>query len=69
MSKALPRDSLQFNSGGPRDVEHLYTRKLLEQSFAELEILQLTEHDEALAEGTKHTGMAALIDLVARKPA
>jgi cyclopropane fatty-acyl-phospholipid synthase-like methyltransferase len=57
---------LQYGSGGPRDLDHLYTRELLERTFADWDILHLHEHDEMLAEGTKHVGMAALIDLIAR---
>jgi hypothetical protein len=34
-----------------------------------MEIVHLREHEEDLAEGTKHVGRSALIDLVARKPA
>jgi len=34
-----------------------------------MEILQLSEHDEHVSEGTGHSGMSALIDLVARKSA
>jgi SAM-dependent methyltransferase len=58
---------LQYGSGGPRDIDHLYTRELLERSLAECDIIHLQEHDEVLAEGTKHVGMAALIDVIARK--
>jgi cyclopropane fatty-acyl-phospholipid synthase-like methyltransferase len=58
---------LQYNSGGPRDPEHLYTPELLLRSLPGFDIVHLQEHDEVLAEGTKHVGQAALIDLVARK--
>ena len=57
---------LQYGSGGPRDLDHLYTRELLERAFADWDIVHLHEHDEMLAEGTKHVGMAALIDMIAR---
>jgi cyclopropane fatty-acyl-phospholipid synthase-like methyltransferase len=58
---------LQFSSGGPRDPEHLYTPELLRRSLTGFDILHLEEHDAVLAEGTKHVGEAALIDLVGRK--
>jgi cyclopropane fatty-acyl-phospholipid synthase-like methyltransferase len=60
---------LQYSSGGPRDPDHLYTRELLERSLTACEIIHLVEHDEVLAEGPKHAGIAALIDLIARKRA
>jgi hypothetical protein len=32
-----------------------------------MDILHLSEHDDVLSEGAGHSGMSALIDLVARK--
>lgn len=62
-------NQLQYKSGGPGRVEHLYSKKMLLDAFANWEILSLREHESELDEGPKHQGMAALIDLVARKPA
>jgi len=59
---------LEYATGGPKQLENLYTAQLLRGAFAALEILHLREHDETIAEGDAHTGMSALIDLVARKP-
>jgi len=59
---------LEYATGGPKQIENLYTAQLLRESFATLEILHLREHDETIAEGDAHCGMSALIDLVARKP-
>lgn len=61
-------EQLAFGTGGPKDVENLYTAELLRDAFAELEILQLAEYDAPIEEGSAHRGMSALIDLVARKP-
>ena len=58
---------LTYKTGGPGAVENLYTEDLLCSAFAEMEILRLAEHEDYIAEGTKHVGMSALIDLVARK--
>jgi SAM-dependent methyltransferase len=60
---------VEFGTGGPPDVAHMYTPSLLEEAFADLEIVLLREHEAILAEGTKHVGQSALVDLVARKPA
>lgn len=60
---------LEYGTGGPKQVENLYTRALLETAFAELQILELREYDAAIEEGAAHSGMSALIDLVARRPA
>lgn len=60
---------IEFKTGGPPQVEHMYTRALLEAAFAGFDILHLREHESDLSEGSKHVGRSALIDLVARKPA
>jgi len=60
---------LKYKTGGPSAVENLYTEALLRKEFGDMEILQLSEHDEHVSEGTGHSGMSALIDLVARKSA
>lgn len=58
---------LEYRTGGPSQVENLYTEALLRESFADLEILHLHEHEDVIREGKGHNGMSALIDLVARK--
>ncbi len=58
---------VEYKTGGPPQAENMYTPALLRTAFSEVEILHLTEHEEFIAEGTKHYGMSALIDLVARK--
>ncbi|MEW5904964.1 MAG: class I SAM-dependent methyltransferase [Pseudomonadota bacterium] len=60
---------LDYKTGGPSQVENLYTEPMLRELCADLEILHLAEHDSVIHEGTGHSGMSALIDLVARKPA
>ncbi|MEO5693909.1 MAG: class I SAM-dependent methyltransferase [Usitatibacter sp.] len=62
-------EQLAFGTGGPLQVEKLYTEALLRESFASLEILHLASHDDVVDEGPGHRGMSALIDLVARRAA
>jgi len=59
---------LKHGTGGPKQVDQLYTEALLRQSFGALEIVELRAYEAELNEGTRHTGMSAVIDLVARKP-
>lgn len=61
-------EQVGYGTGGPGAVENLYTREWVEDSFRGWSILELNEYDAELAEGTRHSGMSALIDLVARKP-
>lgn len=58
---------LVYKTGGPSQVENLYTETMLANAFADMDILQLHEHDSIIREGSGHSGMSALIDLVARK--
>ncbi len=60
-------EQIQYGTGGPSEVENLYTRALLEQSFADFASLDIREHDSVLHEGERHVGMSAVIDLVGRK--
>ena len=58
---------LEYRTGGPGAIENLYTREWVESAFRDWEIVELREYDAVLREGSRHTGMSALIDLVARK--
>jgi len=60
---------LDYGTGGPGEIDNLYTEALLREAFASLDILELRGYDAELAEGGGHRGPSALIDLVARKPA
>ncbi len=59
---------LEYRTGGPSQIENLYTEAMLRKAFADMEILSLREYDQDIKEGAGHSGMSALIDLVARKP-
>jgi cyclopropane fatty-acyl-phospholipid synthase-like methyltransferase len=58
---------LHYRTGGPSQAENLYTEALLRSAFEDMQILHLREHDDIISEGSGHSGMSALIDLVARK--
>jgi len=60
---------LEFKTGGPGTLENLYTPEMLREAFAAWQIERLEAYEMELAEGTKHVGMSALVDLVARRPA
>jgi SAM-dependent methyltransferase len=60
-------EQLKYKTGGPSQVEQLYTRALLEQAFADCASVEIEEYDAEVHEGQGHGGMSALIDLVARK--
>lgn len=59
---------LEYKTGGPPILSHLYTEELLRTAFAALEIVELRTYEADLNEGTQHHGRSALIGMVARKP-
>jgi cyclopropane fatty-acyl-phospholipid synthase-like methyltransferase len=61
-------EQVDYGTGGPPQREHMYTEALLQEAFEDMEILRLATYDRMIEEGTGHSGMSALIDLVAKKP-
>jgi cyclopropane fatty-acyl-phospholipid synthase-like methyltransferase len=59
---------LDYKTGGPPNLSHLYTEDLLRDAFGDLDILELTAYEQVLTEGTQHHGQSALIGMVSRKP-
>lgn len=59
---------LEYKTGGPPNVDHLYTEALLREAFGDLDIAELRAYEDVLTEGTQHHGQSALIGMVARKP-
>lgn len=58
---------LEYKTGGPPHLAHLYTEALLRQAFADWDILELREYEAEVSEGTGHKGMSALIGMVAQR--
>ena len=61
-------EQIGYGTGGPSDPEQLYTRALIEDAFGDFEIVALKEYDRDLHEGSGHSGMSALMDVIVRKP-
>lgn len=60
-------EQLTYKTGGPSAAENLYTASMLREAFDDMTILHLEEYDAHIDEGSGHSGMSALVDLVARK--
>jgi SAM-dependent methyltransferase len=58
---------LDYRTGGPPNVEHLYTEAMLREAFAQLTILELNAYEDDITEGNGHRGRSALIGMVARR--
>jgi SAM-dependent methyltransferase len=59
---------LDYGTGGPKELENLYTRAMLEAAFGDFRDVKITEEEREIHEGTSHGGMSAMIGLTARKP-
>ncbi len=62
-------EQIELGTGGPPNVENMYTDEILTQAFADFEVLELRSYHRDIDEGDGHSGRSALIDLIARKPA
>jgi 2-polyprenyl-3-methyl-5-hydroxy-6-metoxy-1,4-benzoquinol methylase len=60
---------IDYKTGGPGVLENLYTEDMLRDTFGDMQISQLTAYDKEIHEGPGHSGISALIDLIATKPA
>lgn len=60
-------EQLNYKTGGPKQLAHLYTEPMLAAAFADCEILELRSYVAHLDEGSRHSGLSAIVDLVARR--
>jgi SAM-dependent methyltransferase len=58
---------LLYRTGGPSQVENLYTRAMLENAFSGFRDMTIVEEEIDMHEGSAHGGMSAVINLTARK--
>ncbi len=58
---------LEYKTGGPSDINNLYTGELLIEAFSDWRIQELIEYDADICEGVGHNGRSALIGIVAQK--
>lgn len=56
---------LEYGTGGPPAAENMYTEEVLKGGFGEMDITHLESHDSEVSEGSGHSGISALIDMVA----
>jgi SAM-dependent methyltransferase len=58
---------LEYGTGGPSVLSHLYTPEMLRAAFGNLTIQILEEYETVLAEGDGHKGRSAVIGMVAKR--
>lgn len=65
--EGFSQKQVNYNSGGPRDVNMLYTKTAIETDFKLLSDLNAEEVEIELDEGLYHKGTASVIRLVGKK--
>lgn len=58
---------LDYKTGGPGKLEHLYTRAMLEEAFAGMRDMRIQEEELEMHEGSSHGGMSAVVNFTAWK--
>ena len=56
-------EQIAYNTGGPSEVENLYSEDMLREEFGSFRKLDIRAHDSVVSEGSRHSGMAAVVDL------
>ena len=57
---------LEYGTGGPKQLENLYTRAMLERAFGDFRNTTIMEEEREIYEGTSHGDMSALINFTGR---
>ena len=65
--EAFNTEQLNYNSGGPKDLDMLYSTEILSKDFEGMKILLIETSTIVLDEGAFHQGDAAVIRFVAQK--
>mgnify|MGYP003332794475 FL=1 len=60
---------LEYKTGGPSQIENLYTEDIVKDLLQRLKIQEMVLTDEVISEGQAHDGISALMGVVAVKPA
>lgn len=61
------KEQILNNSGGPKDIDMLFSVHELKDDFKELSSMNIWEEDIVLSEGNQHSGKASVIRLVGVK--
>ncbi len=65
--EAFSKEQINNNTGGPKDINMLYSIAELKEDFAQLSELDVWEEEIVLEEGNLHSGRSSVIRLIGRK--
>jgi SAM-dependent methyltransferase len=66
--EAYAEAQLARNTGGPKEADMLMTVEKVKKEFPGLEPVLLRETEREVREGSKHTGLASVVQFIGRKP-
>jgi hypothetical protein len=58
---------LEYKTGGPPHLSHMYTKSLLRQELIGFDMKIIQKYEADLHDGSKHVGRSALLGLVAQR--
>lgn len=61
------KNQINYNSGGPKNIDMLYTIEELRSDFSEYEIIKLEHLSRKIFEGPHHSGVAETVQVVIKK--
>lgn len=65
--EGFSKQQINNNTGGPKNIDFLFSEEELKTDFAEFSELEITETDTILNEGSFHQGLASVIRVVGIK--
>jgi len=66
--EGFSKKQIDNNTGGPRNLDMLLDLDVLKQELAPLELAHCAEIEREIHEGTYHTGLATVIQIIGTKP-
>ena len=65
--QACTARQLRDGTVGPSDASHPHTAQMLQEACSELQVLELEDYEEQLAESGQHLGRSARVSVLACK--
>ena len=66
--EAFSKDQLAYGTGGPQSLDMLMSLDELKQELAGLEFIHAIQIERDVREGSRHTGLASVIQIIGIKP-
>ena len=66
--EAFSKEQLNYNTGGPQSLDMLMSLDDLKQELAGLKFIHAVQIEREVREGSRHTGLASVVQIVGIKP-